>query len=109
MVVALALVERENDYGAAREYGMRAYGTCEYGAAREYETCEHGTYEYAGTREYVAAREHGTYRQLCLGHRESTLNMDNRLRSLPPHVQWPSEPVPDLLPIITHHRHKAGI
>jgi len=54
MVAALVLGERENDCGAAREYGMWEYGM------REYRTREHGTCEYAGTREYVAARVHGT-------------------------------------------------
>jgi len=64
MVGALALGERENDHGAAREYGTCEYGTCEYGmleywmreygAAREYGMCEHRTCEY------VAACEHGT-------------------------------------------------
>jgi len=39
MVAALALGERENEYGA-REYGAREYRTCECGA------CEEGACEY---------------------------------------------------------------
>jgi len=106
MVAALALGERENDYGTREygtcEYGTREYGTCEYGT-RGYVTCEYGAACEYGTREY-GTREHGACEHgACEYDREpysqntfktghfalATLNMDNRLRSLPPYVQWP--------------------
>ena len=94
MVAALALGEQENDTGT-REYGTREYGAareydgaCEYAGAREYD----GACEYAGTCEYDCSEsptECCQDRPLCLGRRESTLNVDHRLRSLPPYVQQP--------------------
>ena len=92
MVAALALGERENDTGT-REYGTREYGAvreydgaCEYAGVREYD----GACEYTGTCEYDCSESPTECCQdcpLCLGRRESTLNVDHRLRSLPPYIQ----------------------